>query len=327
MTQMTTRQALTATIATELRLCKQNVFLGETVRGMGASGVAEGLYEEFGPSQVIETPVSENGIFGAVLGLALTGMRPIVEIYSADFLLVVANEVMNDMAKWRHQQTRPAELPITIRGCMGANGGLGPEHSQCVEAYFHHAPGLAIATPGTPADGAGLLRAAIRAPGPVIVLEHRRVYDLAGDVPEDPNLEIPLGKAQIVFEGTDLTLVAWAWMRQEAESAREELEKDGISVELIDLRSVKPLDWAALLKSAGKTRKLIVAEESPMTGNIGAEVLARVAEDLPEVRVARVAMPDAIHPYSATMEAEILPTAADIVETARRLCRAQRFSS
>lgn len=319
-TQMTARRALTAAIAGELRRSPETVFLGETVRGPGAAGVAEGLYDEFGPSQVIETPVSENGIFGAVLGLALAGMRPIVEIYSADFLLAVANEVVNDIAKWRHQQTRPEALPVTIRGCMGANGGLGPEHSQCIEAYFHHAPGLTIVAPGTPVDAAGLLRSAIRSPEPVIVLEHRKLYDVEGDVPDDPDYEVPLGVGTVVREGSDLTLVAWAWMRQEAERAAEELAADGISAEIIDPRTVRPMDWQLIHDSARKTGRLLVAEEAPLTGSVGAEVVARVAESAPGIRCARVAMPDVIHPYSAAMESEILPDAAAIAQRARDLC-------
>jgi pyruvate/2-oxoglutarate/acetoin dehydrogenase E1 component len=320
MTRMTAREALTAAIAHELRASPTTVFLGETVRGPGAAGVAAGLYEEFGPGQVIETPVSENGIFGAVLGMALAGMRPIVEIYSADFLLAVANEVINDMAKWRHQQTTPGELPITIRGCMGANGGLGPEHSQCVEAYFHHAPGLTIVAPGTAADAAGLLTAAIRSPEPVIVLEHRRVYDLVGDVPEDHDVE--LGAAAVVREGHDVTIVAWAWMRTEAERAAAALAAEGISAEVVDLRTVRPIDWATVFGSVAKTGRLVVAEESPLTGCVGAEIVARVAERGLATAVARVAMPDVIHPYSATMEHKILPDCAAIVAATREICAA-----
>jgi len=323
-TLMTSRQALTGVLADELAASRDTIFLGETVRGLGAAGVASGLYDRFGPEQVIETPVSENAIFGAVLGLAIAGMRPIVEIYSADFLLAVANEVMNDIAKWRHQQTRPEQLAITIRGCMGAHGGLGPEHSQSMEPYLHHAPGLTIVVPGTPADCAGLLRAAIRSNGPVIVLEHRRVYELEGDVPQDPDFVVEIGEAEIVRSGSDMTIVAWGWMRHEAELAADELVRRGISAELIDPRTIRPMDWDAIRHSVGKTGRLLVVEESPITGSVAAEIITRVVEDAghPFPRVARVVMADVIHPYSAAMEAEILPGADDIVAAATRLCPA-----
>ncbi|MFE9958960.1 alpha-ketoacid dehydrogenase subunit beta [Micromonospora sp. NPDC005299] len=319
MREMTAREALTEVLAGELRR-SPTVFLGETVRGLGAAGVAKGLFDEFGPAKVIETPVSENAIFGAALGLALGGLRPVVEIYSADFLLAVANEVINDIAKWRHQQGAPAELPITIRGCMGANGGLGPEHSQCMEAFLHHAPGLTIVVPGTPADAAGLLRSSLRSPDPVVFLEHRRLYDVKGTVPQSEDFEIPLGVAEVVQSGSDLTLVAWGWMRQEAQRAVEELLDEGVSVELIDPRTIRPFDWATVQRSVQKTGRLLVAEESPMTGSVSAEIIARVSTGaVRPPRSARVTMPDAIHPYSAAMEAEILPVAPDIVAAARCL--------
>lgn len=313
-TETTARAALTEVIASELRRSEQTMFLGETVRGLGAAGVAAGLYDEFGEAQVIETPVSENGIFGAVLGLALSGQRPIVEIYSADFLLAVANEVINDIAKWRQQQGESGPLPITIRGCMGANRGLGPEHSQCMEAYLHHAPGLSIVVPGTPADAAGLLRAAIRSPDPVIVLEHRRVYDLTGEVPIDPDFTLPLGCAETVRSGEDATLLAWGWMGHEARAAAERLAEGGISVELIDPRTIRPFDWDAVFASVRRTGCLLIAEESPLTGNVGAEIVARTVEQVgPGIRAKRVCMPDAIHPYSPELEAAVLPTADQIV--------------
>jgi pyruvate/2-oxoglutarate/acetoin dehydrogenase E1 component len=321
-TTTTTRAALTAVIAGELRASSETVFMGETVRGLGASGVASGLFDEFGPMQVIETPVSENGIMGAALGLALAGFRPIVEIYSADFLLTVANEIINDISKWRQQHTTPDALPITIRGCMGATAGLGPEHSQSMEAYFHHAPGLTIVLPGTPADAAGLLRSAIRSPEPVLFLEHRNLYDLAGDVPSDLSYTTPIGKADIVRSGSDLTIVAWAWMRHESSTASDQLAKAGISVDLIDPRTIRPMDWDAIQGSVDKTGRLLVVEEAPRTGSVAAEILARVVErhrDRP-IRVARLNMPDVIHPYSPEMEASILPTAADIVRAASDLC-------
>jgi pyruvate/2-oxoglutarate/acetoin dehydrogenase E1 component len=324
MSTLSTRDAINAVLASELGRDRYTVYLGETIRDIGATGASKGLYDTFGPKQVIETPVSENGFVGAALGLALSGFRPIVEIYSADFILAVANEIVSDIAKWRQQQARPGGLPITIRGWMGSTLGLGPDHSQSMEAYFHHAPGLIIVCPGTPADMAGLLRAAIRCDEPVLVFEHRRVYELVGEVPDDPDFTIEIGRGDRIREGSDVTIVAWAWMRHLVIKASEELARESISVEIIDPRTIKPLDYDLISASVQKTGRLMVVEEAPLTGNIGAEIIARVVEILHQPpRVARVAMPDVIHPYSASMEKQILPQPSTICTIARKLMRSQ----
>ena len=318
MTSITTREAINRVLASELARDRQTVYLGETIRDAGATGASTGLFARFGPNQVIETPVSENAIFGAALGLALSGFRPIVEIYSADFALAVANELMNDIPKWRQQHARSGGLPITVRGWMGSTLGLGPEHSQCMEAFFHHAPGLRVICPGTTRDMAGLLRAAICANEPTIVFEHRRVYELTGDVSEDPDFTIGIGKADVVRSGRDVTLVAWAWMRHLALEAAEILANEAISVEVIDPRTIKPMDFQCIVASVERTGTLVVAEEAPMTGNVGAEIIARTMELAARpFRAARAAMPDRIHPYSARMEIDILPNAAAIARTVR----------
>lgn len=317
---MTGRAALNLALREEMRRDDRVLTIGETVRYIGAAGVPAGLDDEFGPERVIETPVSENAIFGAALGLALEGFVPVVEIYSADFLLAVANEVLNDIPKWRQQQRLPGGLPIVIRGCMGANSGLGPEHSQSMEPFLHHAPGLTVVTPGTPRDLAGLLRAAIRGREPVVLLEHRRVYDLEGDVPTDPDFTVPLSKAETVRHGDAATVVAWGWMRHEAEAAADRLSERGLHVDLIDPRTVRPMDWDTVIASVRRTKALVVVEEAPITGSVAAEVLARVAESgVPGVSYRRVAMPDVIHPYSASMEAPLLPATEDIVAAVERI--------
>jgi acetoin:2,6-dichlorophenolindophenol oxidoreductase subunit beta len=316
-------EAIARVLAAELAADRRVVVMGETVRQAGASKVLlSGFYDRFGPKQIIETPVSENGIFGAALGLAFAGYRPIVEIYTADFLLVVANEIIGDMCKWRQQQARPGGLPIVIRGCMGPNaaGGLGPEHSQSMEAFFHHAPGLVIVSPGTPRDLAGLMRASLRSPDPVIFLEHRRLYQAVGEVPDEESFVVELGRAEVVREGTDLTLVAWSWMRTEAERAVEVLAAEGISVELIDPKTILPMDHAAIARSVARTGRLLVAEESTRTGGIGAEIIARAAESATcPIRVARVTTPDAILPYSAVLESQLIPNANTIVDAVRSM--------
>jgi len=318
--QVTVRQALTQVLAGELQRSPDVLVMGETVRDGGAAGVTAGLYERFGPTRVIETPVSENGFFGAALGLALAGFSPVVEIYSADFLLAVANELANDMAKWRQQQARRSQLAITVRGCMGANGGLGPEHSQSMEPFFHHTHGLTIVTPSTVEDAVGLLRSSIRSPDPVLFLEHRRLYDLSGSVPGDPEFVVPLGVANLVAAGDDVTVVAWGWMRHEAEAASAELNQMGIGVDLIDPRTIRPMDWETIQASVARTQRLVVVEEAQLTGSVSGEILARCVEAGPRgLRAARVTMPDRIHPYSADMEALILPDRHKTVHAVKKL--------
>lgn len=319
MKNMSTQHAINHVLSTELARDRRTVYLGETVRASGATGASFGLYDRFGDRQVIETPVSENAIFSAALGLAIAGYRPIVEIYSADFALVVANEIMNDMTKWRQQQNWPDALPITVRGWMGSTSGLGPEHSQCVEAYFHHAPGLVIVTPGTPGDTAGLLRSAIRDDRPTLVLEHRKLYGQTGDVDDGADFTIPLSRAATLREGTDVTLIAWANFRSLALEAAETVS-DSVSVEVIDPLTIKPMDFDTIVASVEKTGCLLVTEESPITGNIGAEIVARVAGRVTRpIRVGRVAMPDVVHPYSAAMEPAIFPDVNDMAVALRAL--------
>jgi acetoin:2,6-dichlorophenolindophenol oxidoreductase subunit beta len=321
LTQMTGRDALTAALRDRMLDDPRVVVLGETIRSGGAAGVTAGLYDEFGPERVIETPVSENGFFGLALGLALAGFKPVVEIYSADFLLAVANEVMNDMAKWRVQHGHPnLPLPIVIRGCMAATQGLGPEHSQSMEPFFFHAPGLRILTPSTPDNAYAAMHAALSATVPTLLFEHRRVYELTGDVRRSA-ASAKVGTADLVRHGDDVTVVAWGWMRHEAERACAVLAPDGINADLIDLVSIKPLDFETIVESVRRTGALLVVEEAFVTGSVGAEVLARVSEALPgqPLRLHRVAMPDVIHPYDARLERAILPTSTDVVRGVKSL--------
>lgn len=321
MTRLTGKEAINMVLRSELARDRRTIYLGEILRaGGGATRASFGLYDEFGDKQVIETPVSENGFFGASLGLALSGFRPIVEIYAADFTMVVANELVNDIPKWRQQHGLDCAMPITVRGWMGSAGGLGPEHSQCMEAYFHHAPGLTVVCPGTPADIAGQLRASIRLDDPVLFLEHRKIYEMEGEIPDDPDFMVPLGVGETVREGSDVTVVAWAWMRHEAIMAADRLAEESISVEIIDPKTIKPMDFDLITRSVARTGRLVVAEEAQITGSVGAEIIARTVESVKRpVSVARVAMPDVIHPYSAEMEKEIIPDADSIVTAIRKM--------
>jgi pyruvate/2-oxoglutarate/acetoin dehydrogenase E1 component len=319
------REAINGTLRSELSRSDRVVVLGETVRLGGSSGVMRGLFSEFGPRRIIETPVSENAILGAALGLALKGFVPVVEIYSADFLLAVANEVLSDIPKWRNQHQSPKTLPITIRGPMGGSDGLGPEHCQSMPPFLHHAPGLQVVVPSTPLDAVGLLRTSIRSPDPVVYLEDRRLYEEEGDVPDGDDFTVGIGEAHTVAVGSDLTIVAWAYMRRVAEQAVEELKQEGISGELVDPRTVKPMDWKTLAASTIRTGRLLIVEEAPRNGSVSGEVVARMVEAAPGTRVCRVTMPDdAIRPYSARMEATLIPGVRDVVRAARYLVSATR---
>jgi pyruvate/2-oxoglutarate/acetoin dehydrogenase E1 component len=318
------RGALTLALREEMERDERVIVLGETVRSGGAAGVTAGLWDQFGSERVIETPVSENGIFGAALGLALAGLRPVVEIYSADFLLAVANEVMNDIAKWRVQHGRPDEpLPIVIRGCMAATEGLGPEHSQSMEPFFLHAPGLQLVTPSTPANALSSMRAALASPTPTLVFEHRKVYELVDEVTPSELATPAVGAGEFVRRGEDVTVVAWGWMRHEAVRACEVLAARGVDADLVDLLWTRPLDLAPIIESVSRTGTLVVVEEAFVTGSVGAEILARVGEALPSVplRLRRIAMPDVIHPYDARLERSILPAAEHVVAGVSSLLR------
>jgi pyruvate/2-oxoglutarate/acetoin dehydrogenase E1 component len=315
---VSTREIINQVLRSELARNPRAIILGETVSWMGSTGVMGGLHGEFGDRQVLETPVSENGILGAALGLALAGWVPIVEVYSADFLLAVANEVLNDIPKWRQQHGIGSPLPITIRAPMGGRDGKGPEHSQSMPPFLQHAPGITVVVPSSPRDAGGLLRSSIRAPEPVIFLEDRRIYDLRGST-GDLDHEMALGAAETVLAGEDVTIVAWADAVNLARAAAEVLAQEGISVEVINPLTIKPMDWTTVLASVSRTRRLVVVEEAPITGGVGAEIVARCAESVPEVRPRRVAMPDVIRPYSASMEATILPAVDDVIEGVRKV--------
>ncbi|MHB8279762.1 MAG: alpha-ketoacid dehydrogenase subunit beta [Candidatus Humimicrobiaceae bacterium] len=273
------------------------------------------FHKHFGDLRVIDSPVSENGIVGAAFGAALAGMTVVAELYSADFLYAVGNEVINDLSKWRYQHRLKFPINLVLRAPMGVHlrGGGGPEHSQCPEGFIHHAPGLTIVIPGTPKDAAGLLRSAIRCGDPVVFLEHRQLYDVVEDVDFSSDFSIPLDESNVVIDGKDITVVAWALMRKRSYEAALNLRKEGIELELIDPRTIKIMDMDKIYKSVEKTKYLLVVEESPLTGSIGSEIIANVAENMKGIKFSRLAMPDIPIPYNVALEAKIVPSVDKIV--------------
>jgi len=308
------RDALREVLRLEMRVNTDMVVLGENIATWGgASGVTAELVEEFGVDRIIETPVAENAIVGQALGAALGGLSVVLEIYSADFLFCAASEVINDTAKWRFQHRWQKPINLVMRMPMLSSGiSAGPEHTQALDGYLHRANGLVVVVPGSVKDAIGVLRAAIRCGDPVVVLEHRRLYDLREDVnPADiENYSRDLRFGSVVLEGTDLTVVAWGWMRQLVTNVAQSLFQDhGISIELVDPVTIKPMDVDTILASVTKTKRLLVVEEAPQTGSIAAEILSRVLEDsVSGLRSAdRLTMPDLPNPFSAALESLLIP--------------------
>ena len=311
----TLRQAMTA---------DPNVFMiGEDIGVYGgAFGVSAGLIDEFGPERIIDTPISEAAITGACIGAALTGMRPVGEIQFMDFITLSMEQLVLQAAKIRFMFGGEATVPFVLRTPAGSGTGAAAQHSQSLENWFVHVPGLKVVMPSNPYDAKGLLRAAIYDDNPVIFVEHKLLYTTKGPVPEEP-YEVPLGQSKVVREGTDLTLVATSIMVVRALQAAERLAEAGIEVEIIDPRTLSPLDMAPIEASIKKTGRALVVHEAVKTGGFGGEVVARIVEseafDYLEAPVRRLAGLDMPIPYNRTLEYHTVPQVENIVAEARKL--------
>jgi pyruvate/2-oxoglutarate/acetoin dehydrogenase E1 component len=314
-----------------------NVFLlGQDIGIPGGFGggftVTLGLSDEFGHDRVMDTPISETAIVGAAVGAAMAGMRPVAEMQYGDFVFCAMDQVVNQAAKMRYMSNGQVSVPMVLRLPVGASG-RGAQHGQCTEAFFMHTPGLKVVCPSTPHDAKGLLLAAIRDDDPVVFLEHKRLYgakggrkektsvDLTGDVPLD-EYEIPIGPAGVRRTGSDLTILANMLMAHRALAAAAELDQDGISAEVIDVRSLVPLDIETLENSARKTNRVLIVEEDNLTGGWGAEVAARLMAGVfysLEKPITRVAAPDTPLPCSGALEEAYLPSVDRVVSAAREL--------
>ncbi len=322
MTELTYRAAVAAGIAQEMRRDATVVLLGEDV---GAAGgvfkLTEGLFDEFGPHRVRDTPISEQAIIGAAMGAAMTGLRPVAELMFSDFFAVTWDMVANQIAKTRYMTDGQVALPLVIRTANGAGLRFGAQHSQSVENWAMAIPGLKVVAPSNPADMHGLLAAAIRDPDPVIVCEHKALFAVKGEVPDGDHV-VPLGEAAIVREGADCTIVALAAMVPRALEAAERLAADdGIDAEVIDLRSLVPLDTQAILRSVAKTSRLFTVEENPRLCGWGAEIVSIVADegfyslDAPPVRITTPHVPLAAAPV---LEDLAVPSVERIAATIKR---------
>jgi pyruvate/2-oxoglutarate/acetoin dehydrogenase E1 component len=289
---------------------------GEDVGQHPPMGVTLGLLQKFGPQRVVDTPISESAILGLAVGAAAAGLRPVVEIMFMDFLFVAFDQVINQMAKMRYMFGGKAKLPIVVRCPCGGGYQMAAQHSQSLEAMLCHIPGLKVVMPATPYDAKGLLTTAIRDDNPVFCLEHKKCYTLAGDVPQE-QYEVPLGVAEVKRPGSDVTIVATSYMVHEALRAAEQLSQRGIEAEVIDPRTLLPLDMETILASVRKTHRLVIVHEAVKFCGFGAEIAAQVAEaafDALEAPPVRVAAPFCPVPFSAPLEEAYLPNAQNIID-------------
>ncbi|SKC86542.1 alpha-ketoacid dehydrogenase subunit beta [Maledivibacter halophilus] len=323
MSVKTYAQAIRDVIAQEMRY-DENVFvMGEDIKVLGGIfGCTRGLIDEFGEERVRNTPISEAGFIGTGLGAAAAGMRPIVELMYMDFTFVAMDQILNQAAKIRYMTGGNITVPIVIRGQQGIGRGNAAQHSQSVEAMFMHTPGIKVVMPSTPADAAGLLRTAIRDNNPVMFFEHKALYATKGEVPDDPEFSIPFGKANVVKKGNDVTIVTNHLYLNKALSVAKKLDKEGIGVEVIDPRTLVPLDKNAILESLKKTGRLIIVHEAHKIGGWGAEIASMVMEEAFDYLDAPVLRLGAKHcplPFNLGLENAVVPQEIEIEEAVRKV--------
>ena len=324
MKKQTVREALRDAMSEEMRRDENVFIMGEEVAEyQGAYKVTQGLLDEFGSKRVIDTPITEQGFAGLGVGAAFGELRPIVEFMTFNFAMQAIDQIINSAAKTLYMSGGQMGCPIVFRGPNGAASRVAAQHSQCFASWYAHCPGLKVVAPYSAADAKGLLKAAIRDPNPVIFLEHEVLYGQSFDVPDDDDWIVPIGKANILRSGSDVTIVAFSIMVGRALEAADRLAEQGISAEVIDLRSIRPLDSATIVESVKKTSRLVTCEEGFPFAGIGAEIAMQVMEqafDWLDAPIARVTGKDVPMPYAANLEALALPQIDDIVAAARTTC-------
>ena len=323
-TSLTIRESLRDAMAEEMRRDEHVFIMGEEVAEyQGAYKVTQGLLDEFGSKRVIDTPITEQGFAGLGVGAAFGELRPIVEFMTFNFAMQAIDQIINSAAKTLYMSGGQMGCPIVFRGPNGAASRVAAQHSQCFASWYAHCPGLKVVAPYSAADAKGLLKAAIRDPNPIIFLEHEVLYGQSFDVPDDDDWIVPIGKANILQSGSDVTIVAFSIMVGRALEAADRLAEQGISAEVIDLRSIRPLDSATIVESVKKTSRLVTCEEGFPFAGIGAEIAMQVMEhafDWLDAPITRVTGKDVPMPYAANLEALALPQIDDIVAAARTTC-------
>ncbi len=322
--KQTVREALRDGMAEEMRRDKTVFLMGEEVAEYdGAYKVSQGLLKEFGPDRIVDTPITEMGFAGIGVGAAFGGLTPVVEFMTMNFAMQAIDHVINSAAKTLYMSGGQMGCPIVFRGPNGAPGRVGAQHSQCFASWYAHVPGLKVVAPWSAADAKGLIKAAIRDRNPVVFLEHELLYGQSFEVPTDPDFIVPIGKAKVERVGTDVTIVTFSRMVGLALQAAEQLAEAGISAEVINLRSIRPLDTATILTSLKKTNRLVTVEEGWAFAGIGAELAALAMEqafDWLDAPVARVSGKDVPMPYAANLEKLALPQIEDIMAAAKAVC-------
>ena len=314
--ELTISDALNEALREEMERDPGVFVIGEDVTALGGLfQVTAGLLDQYGPARVIDAPISEAAHAGAGVGAALVGCRPVVELQIADFVTLVMDQIANHAAKWRYMSGGQVSVPLVLRAAISSGIGMAAQHSQSLESWFVHTPGLVVVMPSTPYDAKGLLKSAIRDDNPVVFLERRLHYGRLGPVP-DEEYTVPIGLADVKRVGTDVTVVAYSGGVQLALQAGRGLAREGIEIEVIDLRTLKPLDLDAIVSSLEKTRRLVIVSEGARAGGFASEVVARVTDaawDLLDARPVRVTAKDTPMPFAAVLERAVLPQVADVV--------------
>jgi pyruvate dehydrogenase E1 component beta subunit len=322
MARLTMREAISQALWEEMERDPKVFIMGEEVGVWGGSyAVTKGFYDHFGGERVRDTPISESAIIGAAIGAALTGLRPVAELMTINFAFVAMDHIVNEAAKLHYMFNGQFVLPMVIRTVGGGGRQLGATHSQTPDAIFAHFPGLKVVAPGTPADAKGLLKAAIRGNNPVLFIEHATLYQVRGEVP-DGDYIVPIGKSEVKRVGRDVTIVTYSKMLETSMKAADELAKEGIEVEIVDLRSLRPLDTGPVIESFKKTNRAVVVEEGWPTFGIGAEISARIYEqafDYVDAPVKRVAQKEVPLPYNRTLEQLALPQVQDVIDAVKEV--------
>lgn len=322
MARITMREAISQALWEEMERDPSVFILGEEVGVWGGTyAVTKGFYDHFGPERVRDTPIAEAAIIGGAIGAALTGTRPVAELMTINFAFSAMDHIVNEAAKLHYMFAGQFVLPMVIRAVGGGGRQLGATHSQTPDAVFAHFPGLKVVAPGTPEDAKGMLKAAIRSNDPVLFIEHATLYQVRGEVP-DGDYTIPLGKSKVQRPGKDVTIVTYSKMLELSNKAADQLAKEGIEAEIVDLRSLRPLDMHPVLESFKKTNRAVIVEEGWRSYGVGSEVAARIYEeafDYIDAPIKRVAQKEVPLPYNRTLEQMALPQVEDIVKAVKEV--------
>ena len=318
------REAIRQGMIEEMERDERVFIVGEEVGYyQGASKVTEGMLEKFGTKRVIDAPITESGFTGISIGAAMVGLRPIVEYMTWNFSAVAFDQILNNAAKMRQMSGGQLHVPIVLRAPNGSARQVAAQHSHAMEHFYTHVPGLKVVAPSTCEDAKGLIKSAIRDDDPVLFMESETLYNLKGTIPVDPEFVVPFGKARIAKPGTDVTIISWSRLVHVSLEAAAALEKEGISAEVIDVRSLRPLDEETLVESVRKTHRAVVAYEGWPYGGVGAEIVDRIqrlAFDDLDAPILRVTTRDVPMPYNANLEQYVIPQAPRIVEAAKQVC-------